>query len=80
MITKKQKDGLIELIGHRYTPIVQQRLEEKEITNKDGQPHTRSYITNVMNGLSSNKEIEATIYELAKEAKERKQKQEEILN
>tara|TARA_R110002167_G_scaffold364968_1_gene588377 strand:+ start:32411 stop:32692 length:282 start_codon:yes stop_codon:yes gene_type:complete len=62
MISKAERDSIKKVLGGHYSALVQEELFKKGIRNRNGLPHSKSQITNVMNGQPDT-EIEAAIYE-----------------
>ena len=79
MISKTDKKRIKKIIGVRYVAEVQSRLKEKEVLNKQGNEHSASFITNVMNG-QPHKIIEDTIYEIVSEKKAEILKRKQLLS
>jgi hypothetical protein len=84
MITSIEKKQLKKIIGTQYTDDVLEILNQKTIRNRNGHPHNAQYILQVFNGIRSNSDIEAAIWELASirkaEAKEMEKLKKQILN
>ena len=62
MISKRERNKIKKVLGGHYSGLVQEELHKKSIRNRNGHPHSKSQITNVMNGCQEDKEIEAAIY------------------
>ncbi|WP_281980496.1 hypothetical protein [Tenacibaculum mesophilum] len=78
MISKADKKKIQKIIGHRYVADVQSCLKQWGIVNKDGEEHSASMITNVMNGKTHD-DIEAAIYEVVAQKKAAQKQRKEIL-
>lgn len=78
MISKADKKKIQKIIGHRYVADVQSCLKQWGIVNKDGEEHSASMITNVMNGKPHD-DIEAAIYEVVAQKKAAQKQRKEIL-
>lgn len=69
MILKTEKKKLKRLLGNKYIQDVLQDLETKGHFNKEGNPFTKAYISNVLNGTESNQNIEDSLYKVYEERK-----------
>jgi len=69
MITKTDRKTLKKLLGANYAEEVLNCLNEKKITNQQGNPHKVEYICKVMNGVRNNRDIEIVFWQLAAEKK-----------
>jgi hypothetical protein len=78
MISKRDKNSIIKLIGTRYVSDIKEHLRENRIFNKNGNEHSTSMITNVMNG-KPHEVIEEAIYEVAIEKKAAKEARKALL-
>lgn len=63
MISKSEKKKIQKVIGFRYVADVQNHLRKVGALNKDGEEHSASMITNVMNG-TPHEVIEEAIIEV----------------
>lgn len=80
MITKRQRNKIKKVLGENYTDNVEQELHKMGARNRNGMPHSKANIRNVMNGREHS-EIERAIYnavetrnrEIKEESKRRKQ-------
>jgi hypothetical protein len=70
MISEVEQKELKQLIGHQYSVEVQELLESKSIRNRNGHPHSLEYIRMVFQGHRQNQDVEAAIWELAKQKKQ----------
>jgi hypothetical protein len=80
MILPPQKEKILGLLGISYSRKVAAYLEEKGITTKNGTPHSRAFIRQVMNGIVGHEEIEAAIFELVTIKKAEEKKRDLLLN
>lgn len=82
MISTAQRKKIKKVFKMRYSKVVQERLNQKGIKNKKGEPFGISYISHVLNGRNEDLLIEETIIELYQEKvielKEIAQKRKEI--
>lgn len=78
MITKDQKNKIIEILGHRYVASVQKELKLLNATDRNNNPYSSSLITNVMNS-QSHKVVEEAIWTAVRTRKEINKKNEEVL-
>ncbi|MAC86385.1 MAG: hypothetical protein CMC94_05505 [Flavobacteriales bacterium] len=61
MITKSEKKRIKELLGGHYVSVVKEELRLENALNKNGDEHSSTMITNVMNG-KPHEVIEEAIY------------------
>jgi hypothetical protein len=80
MILKHEQKKLKRYLGPQYSNGVLQILERKGILNKNGKPHSASYVRMVFQGLRQNQEIEAAIWELASFNKQEFLKRKQLKN
>ncbi|MDM1441885.1 hypothetical protein HX056_00845 [Myroides odoratimimus] len=52
------------VLGHRYTSQILDSLDKKRIFNTQGKPFSRSYISQVVNGIRENLHIEEVILDM----------------
>jgi hypothetical protein len=78
MITPTEKKQLKEIMHPHYTDAVLEILNNKAIRNRNGHPHTATYVMQVFNGFRSNKDIENAIWDFANQCKAEKQEQQEL--
>lgn len=66
MINSEIRELFKENLGHNfnYSPAVAKVLARKNITNRNGKPHSLSMIRNVFQGQQSNIDIETAILEV----------------
>lgn len=64
MISKAQKNKLKRVLKRSFIPDIQDILSKKNILNKKGLQYSVPYISQVLNGVESNKNIEDAIFEL----------------
>ena len=65
MITGSEQKKLKALFQGRYTEGVLKILSNKNICNRNGEPHNAKYIRMVFQGIRKNADIESAIWELA---------------
>ena len=65
MITGSEQKQLKALFQGRYTEGVLKILSNKNICNRNGEPHNAKYIRMVFQGIRNNADIESAIWELA---------------
>ncbi|MGB0879505.1 MAG: hypothetical protein ACPGTO_02960 [Polaribacter sp.] len=65
MITGSEQKQLKALFQGRYTEGVLKILSNKNICNRNGDPHNAKYIRMVFQGIRKNADIESAIWELA---------------
>ena len=65
MITGSEQKQLKALFQGRYTEDVLKILSNKDICNRNGEPHNAKYIRMVFQGIRKNADIESAIWELA---------------
>ncbi|MGB1284531.1 MAG: hypothetical protein ACPG44_08710 [Polaribacter sp.] len=65
MITGSEQKQLKALFQGRYTEGVLKILSNKNICNRNGDPHNAKYIRMVFQGIRKNVDIESAIWELA---------------
>lgn len=80
MITKKQKDEILEIVGINHNSKILQFFAEKGINNRDGLPYSTIFVSRVFNGHVSNPTIEAGIFEFMQEYPARLRKLQEKEN
>ncbi|MDO6813790.1 hypothetical protein [Tenacibaculum soleae] len=68
MITDDEKTEIKNILGHRYTSLVQKELVKKGLLNKMNKPYSNGQIRNVMNGVH-HQVIEKVIWQMVKKAK-----------
>ena len=61
MITKREKNKIKKILGENYSYRVQEALHNMSVRNRNGMPHSKNMIRNVMNGRP-HFEIETAIY------------------
>lgn len=64
MITITQRKKLKKVFKHGYYQEINNLLQQKKITNKNGKEYSKAYISHVLNGRNSNDQIEETFFEL----------------
>ena len=74
MINKSDRKLLNKLLGVDYSKEIIAKLNEKEILNRQGNPHNEQYIRQVMSGHRSNKDIESELWLLAANRKKKIEK------
>ncbi len=79
MINKSDKETIKRIIGHRYAPIIQKELIDKNEYNKNGKPYSTRHIANVMNS-EKNEIIEAAIYRVIKKCLNIQKKRGSLIN
>jgi len=83
MITELEQKELKLLFQGRYTEDVLKILSEREICNRNGEPHNAKYVRMVFQGIRRNADIESAIWHLAaqrkREMKYQQQKKQNIL-
>lgn len=78
MITPDEQLQLKELFGYEYAEAVSDILEERGVRNRNGHPHQLPYIRKVFQAKSTNIDVEAAIWELAKRRKKEAAKAEKL--
>ncbi|NVK52416.1 MAG: hypothetical protein HWD85_05735 [Flavobacteriaceae bacterium] len=70
MITETEQKQLKLLFNGHYTEDVLKILNDKNIRNRNGKPHSAPYIRMVFQGIRNNSDIEAAIWQLAEKKKQ----------
>ncbi len=70
MITEIERKELREIFQGHYAEDVLNILKEKKITNRNGKSYNIQYIRMIFQGVRKNLDIEAAIWQLARERKE----------
>lgn len=69
MINKIERKKLKKLLVSKWIQEVMQKLEDKNVLNKKGEPYTKAYISHVFNGKNEHPIIENFIFEVYQERK-----------
>nr|WP_322625679.1 hypothetical protein [uncultured Flavobacterium sp.] len=69
MITEIQRIALAKILPTRYAPLVSKLLQERNITNRQGNLYTSTMISMVFTGQRANAEIEQAIFDVAETLK-----------
>lgn len=79
MISEQEQEAIKNILGHRYSKLVQAKLEEQGYCNSNKEPYSTAQIRNVMNGVP-HAIIENAIWECVAEQKALIKKRKELLN
>lgn len=83
MITELEQKELKLLFRGRYTEDVLKILSQRNVCNRNGEPHNAKYVRMVFQGIRRNADIESAIWHLAeqrkREIKYQQQKKQNIL-
>jgi hypothetical protein len=71
MITELEQKKLKALFRSHYTEEVLKILSERKICNRNGKPHNAKYIRMVFQGVRQNPNIEAAIWQVASNKKQK---------
>ena len=71
MITELEQKKLKALFRSNYTEEVLKILSERKICNRNGKPHNAKYIRMVFQGVRQNPNIEAAIWQVATNKKQK---------
>lgn len=74
MITEKQKSAIIQVLGYRYSPIIEKHLSKKGLLNAHGKPYNQEAIQKIVRGDRPNIAIEKEIAKLVASEKRKQQK------
>ncbi|WP_158728617.1 hypothetical protein [Flavobacterium sp. I-STPA6A] len=80
MITEKQKEKIIEVLGKQFSRAIIPHLKKKKIFNADGHQFSPSSIQKIVSGKQPNEAVELEIAKLVAKVKIKSKKNEEIKN
>ena len=79
MISEQEQEAIKDILGHRYSKLIQDKLQEQGYCNSNKEPYSTAQIRNVMNGVP-HAIIENAIWEVVAEQKAITKKRKELLN
>ena len=79
MISEQEQEGIKKILGHRYSKLIQAKLQKQGYCNSNKEPYSTAQIRNVMNGVP-HIIIENAIWEVVADQKDINKKRQELLN
>lgn len=64
MISKTERNTLSKFLKSRFSQSVLDLLEERGVTNKNGEPMTKGFISHVYNGRNEHLEVEQALWDV----------------
>ncbi|PWA09531.1 hypothetical protein [Flavobacterium laiguense] len=80
MITEKQKETIIEVLGKQFSRLIIQHLTKKKIFNANGHEFSPASIQKIVSGKQPNETVELEIAKLVAKIKNKKKKAQETKN
>ena len=80
MITKKEKEKIIAVLGKQFSRAIIPHLTKKKIFNADGNEFSPASIQNILSGNQTNEAVEMEIAKLVARVKRQKEKAQERKN
>lgn len=80
MITEKQKERIIEVLGKQFSRLIIPHLTKKKIFNADGHEFSPASIQKIVSGKQPNEAVELEIAKLVAKVKTQKNKNQETKN
>lgn len=80
MITDKQKETIIEVLGKQFSRLIIPHLTKKKIFNADGHEFSPASIQKIVSGKQPNETVELEIAKFVAKFKIQKKKNQEIKN
>lgn len=80
MITEKQKETIIEVLGKQFSRLIIPHLTKKKFFNADGHEFSPASIQKIVSGKQPNEIVELEIAKLVAKVKTKKNKNQETKN
>jgi hypothetical protein len=80
MITEKQKETIIEVLGKQFSRLIIPHLTKKKIFNAGGNEFSPASIQKIVSGKQPNEKVELEIAKLVAKVKTQKKKAQETKN
>jgi hypothetical protein len=80
MITEKQKETIIEILGKQFSKLIIPHLSKKKILNANGHEFSPASIQKIVSGKQPNEAVELEIAKLVAKVKKQKNKHQETKN